>query len=222
MKNNYSLENLEFQKEIRIGYARVSSQDERQKLGLEIQLEALKDCDIIFTDKQSGKSNTRKEFLKAVELAKKAAQEKQVMFCIYKLDRLSRRMITLANLIEEFNRHDIKLVSLQENIETDSLTGRLLCIVLGYVAEIELENIRFRTKEGLKQARSNGKKLGNPGISKELEHNILYLYQLNELTVNEIAKKANVSDKTVYNVAKRNNLSRRYKNGCKTRGIKVK
>lgn len=46
------LKKLEKKDKICIGYARVSSQDDRQKLGLEVQLEALKTCDIVFTDKQ--------------------------------------------------------------------------------------------------------------------------------------------------------------------------
>ncbi|EJU4176975.1 recombinase family protein [Listeria monocytogenes] len=45
---------------------------------------------------------------------------------IYKLGRLTRKILTLANIIDELNQHSIKLISLQENIETDSLTGPLL------------------------------------------------------------------------------------------------
>lgn len=206
------LKQLEQQETICIGYARVSSQDDRQKLGLEAQLEALKSCDVVFVDKQSGSKDDRKEFNQALQLAIKLAKQKPVYFYSYKLDRLSRRMITLANLIEEFNRHEIKLISLHENIETNSLTGRLLCIVLGYVAEIELENIRFRTKEGLRKAKANGVKLGNQGINTETESKILRLYQLNDLTVREIAKRTDVSTRTVYNIAKRNKLSRTTKN----------
>lgn len=71
-------------------------------------------------------------------------------------------MLTLANIIDELNQHNIKLISLQEKIETDSLTGRLLCLVLGYVAEIELDNIRFRTKDGLRKAKENVAILGSP------------------------------------------------------------
>lgn len=91
---------------------------------------------------------------KAISLAKELAdQGKKVTFKIYKLDRLSRKMFTLANLINDFCNSDIKLVSIVENIETDSLTGRLLCIVLGYVAEIEVENNRIQTKDGLRKAK---------------------------------------------------------------------
>lgn len=55
------LKQLEKKDKICIGYARVSSQDDRQKLGLEVQLEALKTCDIVFTDKQSGSYDKREK-----------------------------------------------------------------------------------------------------------------------------------------------------------------
>lgn len=70
-------------------------------------------------------------------------------------------MLTLANIIDELNQHNINLISIQENIETDSLTGRLLCLVLGYLAEIGLDNIHIWTKDGLCKAKENGVILGN-------------------------------------------------------------
>lgn len=204
------LEQLREMEQIIIGYARVSSLDDRQKLGFEVQKDALKDCHIVFSEKQHGDNDNRPELTKAIKLAKElASQGKTVTFKIYKLDRLSRKMFTLATLIDDFNTHGIRLVSILENIETDSLTGRLLCIVLGYVAEIELENIRIRTKDGLRKARENGAILGNPGLPKEKEEEILRLYQLLDLSISDIAKRTGVSDKTVYNVAKRHNLSRK-------------
>ncbi|MBP1046216.1 recombinase family protein [Enterococcus sp. BWM-S5] len=194
---------------IAVGYARVSSLDDRQKLGMDVQLEALKNCSIIFSEKQSGDNDNRHELAKALSLAKELAQQgNRVSLQIYKLDRLTRKMFTLASIIDDLNNHNVRLISLQENIETDSLTGRLLCLVLGYVAEIELNNIRLRTKEGLRKAKENGKKLGNQGLSKKKERKIIKLYQSNDLTIREIAKHCSVCEATVYNVAKRNGLSR--------------
>ena len=206
----YIMTNPALRDMVKIGYARVSSQDDRQKLGLEVQTEALKNCDIIFSEKQSGDNDNRPELTNAISLAKHFSnQQKSVTLQIYKLDRLTRKMLTLANIIDDFNTHGIKLNSILENIETDSLTGRLLCLVLGYVAEIELDNIRIRTKDGLRKDKENGVKLGNPGLPKDKEGEILRLYQLNDLSIATIAKRTGVSDKTIYNVAKRHNLSRR-------------
>lgn len=204
------LNKLEKLDSVVIGYARVSSLDDRQKLGLEVQEDALTDCHILYLEKQHGDNDSRPEFIGAVTLAKELArQKKSVTLKIYKLDRLSRKMFTLASLIDDLNQHNIKLISVQENIETDSLTGRLLCIVLGYVAEIELENIRLRTKEGLRKAKENGKKLGNQGLDPEIEQKIINLYVLNSIPISEIAKRLGTCESTIYNVARRNGLSRR-------------
>lgn len=72
-------------------------------------------------------------------------------------------MTTLNHIVEDLTEHDIKLVSLQENIETSSLVGKLLCTVLGFVAEIELDNIKMRTTAGLKKQKKTELYLGtNP------------------------------------------------------------
>ncbi|MBP1046218.1 recombinase family protein [Enterococcus sp. BWM-S5] len=204
------IQELEKLEKVKIGYARVSSQDDRQKLGLEVQTEALKNCDIIFSEKQSGDNDNRPELTNAISLAKQLAKnDKIITLQIYKLDRLTRKMLTLANIIDELNQHNIKLISLQENIETDSLTGRLLCLVLGYVAEIELDNIRFRTKEGLRKARENGAILGKPALPDKKKQQILDLYQLNSMPVKTIAKRLKVSESSIYKTVKESGIKRR-------------
>ena len=193
--------------EIKIGYARVSSTDNRQELGLEVQKEALKSCDILFIEKESGSQDNRVQLLKALKLAKELKQiNKQVSLVVYKLDRLTRKMFTLVNILDDLTIHDIQLISLKENIATDSLTGKLLVVILGYVAEMELEAIRSRTKDGLRKAKERGVKLGNKGISKTKEKEVIQLYQQSNLTAKEISQTSNISTATLYNILKRNNI----------------
>lgn len=199
--------------EIKIGYARVSSTDNRQELGLEVQKEALKSCDILFIEKESGTQDNRVQLLKALKLAKEFKQiNKQVSLVVYKLDRLTRKMFTLVNILDDLTIHDVQLISLKENIATDSLTGKLLVVILGYVAEMELEAIRSRTKDGLRKARERGVKLGNKGISKTKEKEVIQLYQQSNLTVKEISQTSNISTATLYNILKRNNIKTKSKN----------
>lgn len=199
--------------EIKIGYARVSSTDNRQELGLEVQKEALKSCDILFIEKDSGSQDNRVQLLKALKLAKEFKQiNKQVSLVVYKLDRLTRKMFTLVNILDDLTIHDIQLISLKENIATDSLTGKLLVVILGYVAEMELEAIRSRTKDGLRKAKEQGVKLGNKGISKTKEKEVIQLYQKSNLTIKEISQTSNISTATLYNILKRNNIKTKSKN----------
>ena len=195
-----------FKTTINIGYARVSTQ--KQDLGLEVQIEALKHCDQLFIERESGSNNARLELEKALKLACDLSKEgKQVTFTIYKLDRLTRSMFKLLELIEQFNDSDIQLVSLHEKLETDSLIGRLLCVILGFVAESELENLRFRTREGLRKAKEKGVKLGAKQISKEKEERIIEQYLAGESSIRTIAKTEQISTSTIYKVLERNDVA---------------
>ena len=209
----YHINKFKDLQEIKIGYARVSSTDNRQELGLEVQKEALKSCDILFIEKESGTQDNRVQLLKALKLAKELKRiNKQVSLVVYKLDRLTRKMFTLVNILDDLTIHDIQLISLKENIATDSLTGKLLVVILGYVAEMELEAIRSRTKDGLRKAKERGVKLGNKGISKTKEKEVIQLYQQSNLTAKEISQTSNISTATLYNILKRNNIKTKSKN----------
>ncbi len=191
---------------INIGYARVSTH--KQDLGLQVQIEALKHCDQLFIERESGSNNARPELEKALKLACDLSKEgKQVTFTIYKLDRLTRSMFKLLEPIEQFNASDIQLVSLHEKLETDSLIGRLLCVILGFVAESELENLRFRTREGLRKAKEKGVKLGAKRISKEKEERIIEQYLEGVASIRIIAKTERISTSTIYKVLERNKVA---------------
>lgn len=194
------------QNTINIGYARVSTH--KQDLGLEVQIEALKHCDQLFIEKESGSYDARPELEKALNLAKSFSKNgKQVTFTIYKLDRLTRSMFKLLEIIEQLNKHHIQLVSLHEKLETDSFIGRLLCMILGFVAESELENLRFRTREGLRKAKEKGIRLGAKRIEKAKEERILNLYLYTNTSIRNIAKAEQISTSTVYKVLERNKVT---------------
>lgn len=190
-----------------IGYARVSSTDNRQELGLEVQEEALNFCDKLYIEKESGGNQDRPELQKAINFAKECAEcEIETRFVVYKLDRLTRKMLHLSAIISELTNYNIRLQSIHEQIETDSLTGKFFCLMLGYVAEWELQAISERTKDGLRKAKQKGVKLGNKGISKTKERQIIKCYLQEELSVRNIANQLNISTATIYSVLRRNDI----------------
>lgn len=210
---NYHKNKLENIKNITIGYARVSSTDNRQELGLSVQKEALSFCDKLYIEKDSGGNQDRPKLDKALKLAKNyAKQGVKTNFVVYKLDRLTRKMLHLSAIIEDLTKHGIHLQSIHENIETDSLTGKFFCLMLGYVAEWELQAISERTKDGLRKAKEKGVKLGNKGLEQSKEKQIIKQYLQKELTVRKIANQLNISTATIYNVLKRNGIQMNRKN----------
>ncbi|CYV01249.1 MULTISPECIES: recombinase family protein [Streptococcus] len=190
-----------------IGYARVSSTDNRQELGLEVQKEALNFCDKFYVEKESGGNQDRPQLQKALKLAKECAKSGiETNFVVYKLDRLTRKMLHLSAIIEDLTKYNIRLQSIHEQIETDSLTGKFFCLMLGYVAEWELQAISDRTKDGLRKARERGVKLGNKGISKSKEKQVIISYLEEGMTVRDIASQFQISTATIYSVLRRNNI----------------
>jgi len=132
---------------------------------MEVQKAALSDCNILCTEKESGGKDIRLELINAHTLTKELSSKKvNVSMCVYRLNQLTRKKFTL---IEEFNEYNIRLTSLQESLETDTLVDKMLCISLGFVAEMELDNIRSRRRDGLERAKLEGKKLGNQGLPKK-------------------------------------------------------
>ena len=211
MKKN--IEQYQNKDSITIGYARVSSTDNRQELGLSVQKEAFSFCDKLYIEKDSGGNQDRPKLDKALKLAKNyAKQGVKTNFVVYKLDRLTRKMFHLSAIIEDLTNHGIHLQSLHENIETDSLTGKFFCLMLGYVAEWELQAISERTKDGLRKAKEKGVKLGNKGLEQSKEKQIIKQYLQKELSVRKIANQLNISTATIYNVLKRNGIQINRKN----------
>ena len=79
---------------------------------------------------------------------------------VWRLDRFGRNLRHLITAIEELNAAGVSFVSMGENIDTSSPTGRLLLGIMGSFAEFERERIRERIHAGLARARRQGQKLG--------------------------------------------------------------
>ena len=199
---------------IKIGYARVSSHDERQQLGLSVQLEALKHCDHIFQERESGANSERSELQRAIETAKTyATQGRNVQFQVWRFDRLGRKMFHTLSIMSDLEAHNIRLYNISENLEMNSLTGKLVLIILSWFAESERELLRQRTKEALQKKKADGIQLGNPGIGIDIEQQLVDRYQAKH-SVKEITDEYNISRTTLYNVLKKYNIPpNRYKKG---------
>lgn len=184
-----------------IGYIRTSKNT--QDLGLEVQRKALENYepDELFSEQISGRKEHRTELEKALNRL-----EKGDTLLIYNLARLSRSSRQLVNLMSELNEKEIYLKSIQESIDTRTASGRLFYTVLAGIAEFEAENISIRTKEALA---NTDKTLGRPPIKQSKRKKIIVLYKGNQLSLKEIAEKCGVSEKTVYNIAKKEGLSKK-------------
>ena len=80
------------------------------------------------------------------------------------LDRLGRSVRHLCELAEEFEVQRVDLISLQQQLDTSTPSGRLTFHVLGAVAQFERELIRERVKAGMAAAKARGVRIGRRRI----------------------------------------------------------
>src|SRR5579863_6123869 len=64
---------------------------------------------------------------------------------VAKLDRLTRNVRDLSDLVELFAKHGVALVSVGETLDTSTSAGRMVVNMLGVVAQWEREAIGERT-----------------------------------------------------------------------------
>jgi DNA invertase Pin-like site-specific DNA recombinase len=81
---------------------------------------------------------------------------------VWRFDRFARSVTHLLRALETFNALGISFVSLSEQMETTTPTGKMVFTVLGAVAELERSLIVERVRAGLRNARTKGKTLGRP------------------------------------------------------------
>ena len=81
---------------------------------------------------------------------------------VWKFDRFARSVSHLLRALETFKALGIEFVSLSEQMDTSTPTGKMVFTVLGAVAELERSLIAERVRAGLRNARAKGKTLGRP------------------------------------------------------------
>jgi DNA invertase Pin-like site-specific DNA recombinase len=181
---------------MKIGYARVSTQDQN----LDMQIDALKTagCERIYTEKQSGKRDDRPELQRCLDALRKGDT-----LVVYKLDRLGRSTFKLLELTAGFERDGIDFVSIVDGIDTTTPVGRFFFRTMASIAELERDIIVERTQAGLKAARARGRVGGRPSTPKKDVERALKLYDSNEYSVPEIVEMTGVSKPTIYRAIKK-------------------
>ena len=177
---------------MKIGYARVSTQDQN----LDLQRDALKaaGCSRIVEDTASGSKRDRSGLERAREQLRKGD-----VLVVWRLDRLGRSLRHLIEMMNELEGQGIGFQSICEAIDTTTSAGKLVFHIFGALAEFERNLIRERTKAGLEAARARGRKGGR---KKKLDAKkralAVQLYRAKEHTIPEICQMVGVSKPTLY------------------------
>jgi DNA invertase Pin-like site-specific DNA recombinase len=136
---------------MKVGYARVSSYGQ----SLDVQLEKLKDCDKVFSEKITGTNDKREQLQSALDFVRDGDE-----FVITKLDRCSRSVRDLLNILHRLESKNVSLRVLDQSIDTSTPTGRLMISVIGSIAQFENDLRKERQTDGILMAKSRGVHFG--------------------------------------------------------------
>jgi DNA invertase Pin-like site-specific DNA recombinase len=181
----------------RVGYVRVSTIEQNEAR----QLEAFKGLDLykIFVEKISTREPSRPMLRQMMEYVR----EGDTVY-IKDFSRLARSTKDLLDISEELTRKGIKIVSLKENLDTQTPTGKLMLTLIGAIYEFERENTLERQREGIAIAKSQGKFKGRKEIDRPSQWDEIYgMYQNRIITGTEAMSRLGLKRNTFYKFVKR-------------------
>lgn len=185
-------------------YIRVST--ENQRTGLESQQRALEeycrhqklDNIAIYTDEGISGAKTSRPALNQLMLDVSAGNVSVVL--VYSFSRFARSTRHLIEGLEHFDKHNVKFVSLTEQLDTKSPSGRAIFAILAAISQLERELISERVRNGLVNARAKGKQLG----AKKKHTNLEIVFHLKKQghSIRQISKLCGMSPATVCRILK--------------------
>jgi DNA invertase Pin-like site-specific DNA recombinase len=165
----------------RVGYARVSSVGQN----LDSQIEALKaaGCKKIFTDKMTGSRMDRPGWDQLMEYVRPGD-----VLVVAELSRMTRSLMHLLETAQALDRKQVNLVSLRENIDTNTATGRWFLSMMGAIHQMERELRAERAAAGRASAKARGKTGGRPRTDIVKLRDAKVLYDNSGKTADEVRK----------------------------------
>ena len=177
-----------------VGYARTSTVE--QRAGLDGQLRDLKavGAEKIFAEQVSSVAK-RDQLEAALEFIREGDT-----LIVTKLDRLARSVKDLMELVDRINAKRAALRILDMNMDTATPTGRLMLTVLGGVAEFERLIMLERQREGIAQAKAEGRYAGRKPTQRAKRGEIQAL-MADGIGPAEISRRLGMSRSSVYRIA---------------------
>ncbi len=145
-----------------IAYTRVSTNDQEYGIGAQrAKLTSYADAmglEIVewIEDNASGRNLDRPGIQRALSLLGNGPEG----ILVAKIDRLTRSVRDLTDLVELYFVDRYTLLSVGDAIDTRTATGRLVIGLIGQIAQWERETIAERTRDGLREAQRRGVRLG--------------------------------------------------------------
>lgn len=184
---------------MKVAYVRVSTAEQNEQRQIEA-IESKAKIDKWFIDKLSGKNIERENFKQMMNYLREGDE-------VYVQDwsRLSRSTKDMLATIEKLNEKGVKLISLKENFDTSTPTGKLMLGLISSINQYEREILIERQNEGIEIAKRNNVYKGRTRkrYDEDLYNDVIEKLNNCTITVSEASRRLKVSRQTIYNILKR-------------------
>lgn len=154
-----------------------------------------------FEDKETGKNLKRPDFQK-LQKAIFAGEIKTVL--VWKLDRISRKMLDGLHTMRFWLNHGVGIVSITQQIDMTGPIGQLFAALMFAIAEFQLSTMKENQAAGIALAKQRGIYKGKKKGTKKLKPEEIRNLRKN-LSVAQIAKLKGITLRTVYNALEKAN-----------------
>jgi DNA invertase Pin-like site-specific DNA recombinase len=176
------------------GYSRVSSSAQDWSLQSDALIKAGVDDRDLYQETASGSKRDRTELRRVLDLLRKGDR-----IVVYRLDRLARSQLHLLQIIEEIDGKGAKLVSLMDNIDTSTATGKMVVGVLAVLSEFERNLLLERSAAGRAIARQRNVQFGRPPkLTNAMVRQVLLAHDDPATTVPETCRVLGISKSSYY------------------------
>jgi len=175
----------------RSGYARVSTVGQH----LDAQLDALQQagCAKVFTDTMTGSRMDRPGWDRLLEYVRSGDT-----VVVTELSRMTRSLLDLLETGKILEHCHVNVVSLRENSDTTSATGRCFLAMMGVIHQLERELRAERAAAGRASAKARGRTGGRPRTDAATLENARTLYEHSAKTAAEACAIAGVGRRTFF------------------------
>ena len=181
---------------MKIGYIRVSTV-EQNTIRQETLMEAL-GVDEIYMDKVSGKNTNRPELQKMLHYVRKGDT-----VIVESISRFARNTKDLLELVEQLTAKEVEFISQKESIDTSTPAGKFMLTIFAAVAELEREYILQRQREGIAEAKKQGKYHGRKAKIHSDAEKVMKKWREKEITATAAMQLLGVSKTTFYRMVRK-------------------
>jgi len=175
----------------KIGYARISTRD--QNLDSQYDMLEQAGCQKIYGDTKSGITESREGWDNLMGYIRPGDT-----IVITELSRMTRSLMHLLRLVQELEEMQISLVSLRENIDTSTATGRAFVAIMGVINQLERELKSERAAAGRSAAKARGKTGGRPRTDIKLLEKAAILFDQSGDSADAICKSLGIGRRTFF------------------------